>query len=195
MVFSSKIAWALVGMMSVSVFSAHSAHPERKIVPETLLPGDSAPDFSYVDPDSSKVVSLTDLKGQSILLVFYPKAFSKGCVRQLGEYKNEIDVFKKSNTKIIAVSTDTQADSNRFRKQFEFPFVLVGDPDLDIITKYHIPVRKWVGKKYAQRSVFLIDEKGIIQFINIDYQVKSSKEEMYDQIRSRFYKPSDPKLN
>jgi peroxiredoxin Q/BCP len=195
MKFRSKICWVVLFVMAGSLSSANSKQPENKLPVKALAPGDAAPNFSYVDPDSSEVVSLNQLKGQSVLLVFYPKAFSKGCVRQLGEYKKEIDVFKKSNTKIIAISTDTQKDSSRFREEYEFPFVLVGDSNLEIINQYNISVRRWMGKNYAQRSVFLIDENGIIQFINIDYQVKSSKQEMYEQIRNRFYKPVDPRLN
>jgi len=195
MKFTPQILLLVIALLIPTLSPALAAQPEKQPMNQSLRPGDLAPDFTYVDPETSETVSLSSLQGQSVLLVFYPKAFSRGCVRQLGEYKKEIALFKESNTKIIAVSNDKQEDSDRFREKFEFPFVLIGDSELEIIEKYDIPLRKWVGKKYAQRSIFLIDEKGVIQFINLDYEVKSSKQEIYDQIRKRIYQPLDPRLN
>ena len=129
------------------------------------------------------IESLSELRGKSVALVFFPKAFSPGCTIQLSEYRDDYEIFQDSDTIIVAVSGDTQEANDRFRERHRLPFPVIGDPDHEIIRAYGVPARRYLGNAYAQRSVFLIDGEGIVRFIEKQYSVGKDKAALYEEVR------------
>lgn len=150
-----------------------------------LKVGDAAPDFDI--PQQKAVegtpTKLSDLKGKkNALIAFYPKADTPGCTKQLCGYRDDIQKLQSANTEVIAVSVDQQIDSEKFQEKYKLPFSLVGDPQHKIIDGYGVPLKDFSGNKFAQRSVFLVDKEGKIQYIDMDYKVAEDKDGLYEQI-------------
>lgn len=147
--------------------------------------GDAAPDFDIpqqkgVDGAPAK---LSELKGKkNALIAFYPKADTPGCTKQLCGYRDDIQKLQSANTEVIAVSVDQQMDSEKFQEKYKLPFSLVGDPQHKIIDAYGVPLKDFSGNKFAQRSVFVVDKEGKIQYIDMDYKVAEDKDGLYEQI-------------
>ena len=152
-----------------------------------LKAGDPAPDFAIpptagAEEDGPR--KLSDYRGRSVLISFFPKVFSLGCTRQLTEYAEEYGVFEDSETDIIAISGDPQSESLRFRERHGLPFPVVGDPDHRIIDEYGVPSRTYLGVLYPQRCVFLVGPDGIIRYVEMNYSVLRSKDALYEAVKS-----------
>lgn len=150
-----------------------------------LKAGDAAPDFDI--PQQKAVegapAKLSDLKGKkNALIAFYPKADTPGCTKQMCGYRDDIQKLQSANTEVIAVSVDQQIDSEKFQEKYKLPFSLVGDPQHKIIDAYGVPLKDFSGNKFAQRSVFVVDKEGKIQYIDMDYKVAEDKDGLYEQI-------------
>lgn len=149
--------------------------------------GDKAPDFAWPKPDraegSNDAVRLSDLKGEkNLLIAFYPKAFTPGCTKQLCGYRDEFGRFQSNDTEIVAVSTDGQEESDRFRKEHKMPFVVLGDPDHNVIDAYGIPVKEYAGTPIAQRAVVLVDKEGVVRYVDMDYKIGEDEKALFDAI-------------
>jgi peroxiredoxin Q/BCP len=153
----------------------------------TIAVGDSAPDFELPKPGaaegSKETVKLSDLKGEkNVLLAFYPKAFTGGCTKQLCGYRDDFSQFESADTVVVAISTDEQAESDRFKKEHQMPFVVLGDPDHSVIDAYGIPMKDYNGQKFVQRAVVLVDKDGIVRHVDLEYSIDQDKQPLYDAI-------------
>ena len=92
----------------------------------TLSVGDAAPEFSLPDQDK-QVVSLAELRGTPVLLVFYPFAFSGLCTGELCQLRDELAVYTDAGVQVLAVSTDPVFSLKAFREQEGFDFPLLSD--------------------------------------------------------------------
>jgi len=129
-----------------------------------LKVGDKAPDFESKDQNGD-VVRLHDLKGQRVVLYFYPKDDTPGCTKEACSFRDADDVYQKKGIKVFGVSTDDEKSHQKFISKFQLPFDLLADTDKDIVEKYGVWGEKSMyGKKYMGtiRKTFLIDEKGNI---------------------------------
>jgi peroxiredoxin Q/BCP len=134
---------------------------------DMLNPGDKAPDFS-LPSDGGGTVSLKKLKGQNIVLYFYPKDDTSGCTKEAMEFNALRAKFAKAGTEIIGVSPDSTASHDKFKKKYDLAFPLVSDEQKDMLGAYGVWVEKSMyGRKYmgVERTTFLIDGKGKIQEI------------------------------
>lgn len=132
----------------------------------TLKVGDKAPDFS-AETDEGKL-SLKDLKGQKVVLYFYPKDNTSGCTREACDFRDSHPKYKKKGVVVLGVSPDTVKSHVGFRAKHELPFALVSDPDRAIANAYGVFKEKSMyGKKVMgiERTTFVIDEKGKIAAI------------------------------
>ncbi|MEO6820397.1 MAG: thioredoxin-dependent thiol peroxidase [Ginsengibacter sp.] len=130
----------------------------------TLIAGDKAPDFTGKDQDGKKI-SLKDFKGKKAVLYFYPKDDTPGCTTQACNLRDNYADLKKAGIEVIGISPDNAESHQKFEKKYDLPFILLEDPEMDIINKYGAWGEKNnYGKKYMGliRTTFLIDEKGII---------------------------------
>src|SRR6476661_613898 len=129
-----------------------------------LKPGDKAPDFTSKD-QSGETVKLSALKGQRVVLYFYPKDDTPGCTKEACSFRDADDVYRKKGIKVLGVSTDDEKSHQKFISKFQLPFDLLADTDKKIVEAYGVWGEKnMYGKKYmgTNRKTFLIDEDGKI---------------------------------
>ena len=130
-----------------------------------LKVGAVAPDFTLKDKYGNNI-SLSDFKGQKIVLYFYPKDNTPGCTRQACAFAAAYEGFRDKNIKVIGISKDSVASHLKFAEKYSLPFTLLSDPELSAIKAYGV----WQEKKlYGKvsfgvvRTTFIIDENGIIE--------------------------------
>ncbi|MBR5177513.1 MAG: thioredoxin-dependent thiol peroxidase [Lachnospiraceae bacterium] len=126
--------------------------------------GTKAPDFSLPDQDG-KMHSLSDYKGQKVILYFYPKDNTAGCTKQACNFGELMPQFKEKGAVILGVSKDSVASHKKFQEKYGLPFTLLSDTEKTVIESYDV----WKEKKnYGKvsmgvvRTTYLIDENGII---------------------------------
>ena len=130
----------------------------------TLKEGEDAPEFNVKD-QNGRDVKLSDLRGQRVVLYFYPKDDTPGCTKEACSLRDSFNVFKEKNIKILGVSNDDEASHQKFISKFDLPFDLLADMDKKLVTDYGVYGEKnMYGKKYMgiNRMTFLIDEEGKI---------------------------------
>jgi len=129
-----------------------------------LEAGDRAPAFTLPDQNGEKV-KLSDLKGETVVLYFYPRADTPGCTTQACGVRDRRADYKKAGARVIGVSPDTVEAVKKFADKFDLDFTLLADADHAVAEKYGTWVEKSMyGKKYmgVQRATFIIDAKGKI---------------------------------
>jgi peroxiredoxin Q/BCP len=139
-----------------------------------------APAFTGIDQDGNKV-SLADLKGQKIVLYFYPEDDTPTCTIQACNLRDNYALLKKNGFTVIGVSPDDVTKHQKFREKFSLPFMLLADPQHQIIERYGVWGEKNLyGRKYMglHRTTFVIDENGIIKKIFLKPRNKAHAEEI-----------------
>ena len=128
-----------------------------------LAVGTKAPDFSLPDQDG-QVRSLTDYRGQRVILYFYPKDMTSGCTKQACAFGELYPQFREKGAVVLGVSKDSIASHKRFEEAHDLPFPLLSDPELRVITAYDVrkPGKDGAPGKGLFRSTYLIDENGVI---------------------------------
>lgn len=129
-----------------------------------LEAGTMAPDFTLQDQDG-KEVSLSDFRGRKVVLYFYSKDNTAGCNKQACAYAENYPAFVEKGVTVIGVSKDTSAAHRKFADKFELPFILLADPEKEVLQKYDVWVKKNMYGKQVMgviRSSYLIDEEGRI---------------------------------
>jgi peroxiredoxin Q/BCP len=113
-----------------------------------------------------QTIRLKDLRGQNVVLYFYPKDSTPGCTLEGQDFRDQHAAFRKANTVILGVSRDSLKSHENFRSKHEFPFDLLSDNDeklcrqFDVIREKNMYGRKVLG---IERSTFLIDGEGILR--------------------------------
>jgi peroxiredoxin Q/BCP len=129
-----------------------------------LKPGDRTPDFALPDQNGDKV-KLSDLKGQTVVLYFYPKANTSGCTVQACGVRDRKADYAAAGARVIGISPDEVKDVDKFAGKYDLDFTLLADADHAVAEKYGTWVEKSMyGNKYmgVQRATFIIDPKGKI---------------------------------
>jgi thioredoxin-dependent peroxiredoxin len=127
-----------------------------------LQSGDKAPDFELPDQNGDPV-KLSDLRGQTVVLYFYPRADTPGCTTQACGVRDHIGDYKSAGARVIGVSPDEVDAVKKFADKFDLEFTLLADADHAVADAYGTWVEKSMyGKKYigVQRATFIIDPDG-----------------------------------
>ncbi|HKV34211.1 MAG TPA: thioredoxin-dependent thiol peroxidase [Pyrinomonadaceae bacterium] len=127
--------------------------------------GTNAPAFKTTDANG-EAVSLKDLKGQKVVLYFYPKDDTPGCTKEACSFRDAWGKFKKQGITVLGVSPDSEASHKKFETKYKLPFTLLADKDHAIADAYGVwGEKKFMGRTYmgVLRTTFLIDEKGKIK--------------------------------
>jgi thioredoxin-dependent peroxiredoxin len=130
-----------------------------------LKEGTTAPAFKTTDADG-ETVSLKDLRGQKVVLYFYPKDDTPGCTKEACSFRDSFAKFKKRGIAVLGVSPDSEASHKKFETKYKLPFTLLADRDHSIAEAYGVwGEKKFMGRTYMGilRTTFLIDEKGKIK--------------------------------
>jgi peroxiredoxin Q/BCP len=133
----------------------------------SLEVGDKAPSFN-LPTDGGDNISLKDLKGETVVLYFYPKDDTPGCTKEACAFRDALSDFSKVKAKVIGVSKDPVKKHDKFKEKYDLTFPLASDEDGAVCEAYGAWVEKSMyGRKYMgiDRSTFLIDGKGIIRAI------------------------------
>ena len=129
--------------------------------------GSTAPAFKTKDANGEDV-SLKDLRGQKVVLYFYPKDDTPGCTKEACSFRDAFSKFKKRGIAVLGVSPDSETSHKKFVTKYELPFTLLADTDRSISEAYGVWGEKtFMGRTYmgVHRTTFLIDEKGKIKQI------------------------------
>lgn len=129
-----------------------------------LETGTKAPEFTLPD-QNGEIHSLSDYKGQKVILYFYPKDNTPGCTKQACNFGELMPQFREKGAVVIGVSKDSVASHKKFEEKYGLPFTLLSDADRKVIEAYDV----WKEKKnYGKvtmgvvRTTYLIDEEGMI---------------------------------
>ncbi|MDB5141532.1 MAG: thioredoxin-dependent thiol peroxidase [Mucilaginibacter sp.] len=147
--------------------------------------GDKAPDFTAKD-QNGKTVSLSDFKGKTVILYFYPKDDTPGCTAEACSFRDNYQFMLTKGFAVIGVSTDDEKSHKKFETKFNLPFPLIADPDKHIVEAYGVWVEKnMYGKKYmgTARTTFLIDANGIITKVIDKVDTKNSSQQVIDLLQ------------
>lgn len=131
---------------------------------ETMLEiGTKAPDFSLPDQNGTEH-TLSQYRGQKVILYFYPKDMTGGCTSQACNFRDLYPQFREKGAVVLGVSKDTVESHKRFEEKHGLPFTLLSDADFSVITAYDVLKKGADGKslKSLIRSTYLIDEEGVI---------------------------------
>ena len=132
-----------------------------------IKPGEQAPDFELPDQDGNPV-RLSDLRGQKVVLYFYPKADTPGCTTQACGVRDHQGDYAAAGAVVLGVSPDPVKAVHKFHKRQGLNFTLLADEDHGVSEEYGVWVEKSMyGKTYwgAQRSTFVIDEDGVVRHV------------------------------
>jgi len=127
--------------------------------------GDKAPPFT-LPTDGGGKISLKDLKGQIVVLYFYPKDDTPGCTKEACAFRDALPDFSKVKTAVVGISRDPVKKHDKFKEKYELNFPLAADEDGKTCEAYGTWVEKSMyGRKYMgiDRSTFLIDGKGVVR--------------------------------
>lgn len=137
--------------------------PAPAEVPSTMLqPGALAPDFTLSDHNDAPV-TLGALRGQKVVLYFYPRDNTPGCTTEAKEFSELLNEFKARNTVVYGISTDTTESHRKFQTKHELGVPLLADPERVVHTAFGAwGSKNLYGRVYegTLRSTFLLDEEG-----------------------------------
>jgi peroxiredoxin Q/BCP len=129
-----------------------------------LEAGREAPDFTLPDQDGREL-TLSELRGETVVLYFYPRADTPGCTTQACSVRDHSADYGKAGARVIGVSPDEVGAVKKFADKYDLGFTLLADADHTVAEAYGSWVEKSMyGKKYmgVQRATFLIDPEGKI---------------------------------
>ena len=134
----------------------------------------------------NKTIQLKDLRGQNVVIYFYPKDNTPGCTLEGQDFRDLHARFRRQKTLVLGVSRDSLASHEKFREKQEFPFDLISDPDealckqFDVIHEKTLYGRKFMG---VVRSTFLIDAAGKLRAQWRKLKVKGHAAEVLDTVK------------
>ena len=145
--------------------------------------GTKAPDFTLPDQNGEEK-SLSDYRGQKVILYFYPKDMTSGCTKQACAFGELYPQFREKGAVVLGVSKDSVASHKRFEETHGLPFTLLSDPELQVIAAYDVQKRDKDGQpiKGVIRSTYLIDENGVIVKAFGTVKAKENPMQMLDEL-------------
>ncbi len=134
-----------------------------------------------------KEIRLKDLRGENLVLYFYPKDSTPGCTTEGQDFRDLHSKFRRLKTVVLGVSRDSIASHDKFRAKQKFPFDLLSDPDekvcrmFDVIREKTLYGRKFMG---IERSTFLIDADGKLRHEWRKLKVKGHAAEVLETVKA-----------
>ena len=133
-----------------------------------LAIGDKAPDFVLPNQDREPIQLSLELARQPVVLAFFPAAFSRVCTKEMCTFRDSFEELNVLPVKVLGISVDTFFSLKAWSAHEQFRFPLLSDFNKEVIAKYGVWNDDLYGMKgVAQRAVFLIDQLGVIRFIEI----------------------------
>ncbi|MBT3228376.1 MAG: peroxiredoxin [Candidatus Marinimicrobia bacterium] len=118
--------------------------------------GEAAPDFNMLDQDG-KAHSLSEYRGQQVVVYFYPKDDTPGCTKEACSIRDDFEQFTKNGIKVFGVSYDDKQSHKKFAEKYDIPFSLLSDSDKSVSKAYGAG-----GIFFPSRKTYLINAAGIL---------------------------------
>ena len=127
--------------------------------------GQPAPDFTLYNSQKKKV-TLSELRGRNVLLLFFPLAFTSTCTRELCEIRDNIGAYDQANATVLGISVDSLHTLARYKEDQHLNFELLSDFNKEVSALYG-SLYEMFGynmKGVSKRSAFLVDRAGILRY-------------------------------
>jgi thioredoxin-dependent peroxiredoxin len=151
-----------------------------------LEAGSPVPDFD-LPSDGGGRIRLSSLKGNKVVLYFYPKDDTPGCTAEAKDFNRLRNEFLNAGTEIVGFSADSPARHDKFKKKYALDFPLVSDETMTVLEAYGLWVEKSMyGRKYMgiERTTVLIDAEGTIARIWSKVTVPGHADEVLEAARA-----------
>ena len=142
--------------------------------------GIEAPDFTLSD-DNGVERKLSDFRGKSVLLYFYPKDDTPGCTQEACNFRDDYSAYQKAEVVILGVSPDSVEQHIKFKDKYQLPFPLLADVGHKVCDLYGVwGLKKKFGSEYygVLRTTFLIDTQGKISKVFENVKPANHSEEV-----------------
>ena len=144
--------------------------------------GSKAPDFTLPNQDKQPV-TLHASSGKTVVLAFFPAAFTSVCQRELCHFRDQLGALNSVNATVFGISVDTPFTLKEFARQNSLNFDLLSDFNKETIQKFDVVNPDMGGLKgIARRAVFVIDKSGVIQYREVT--PTPGDEPQYDKVKA-----------
>jgi glutaredoxin-dependent peroxiredoxin len=129
--------------------------------------GDKAPDFTLPDIDL-KPRSLHEFLGKKVVLAFFVGAFTSTCTKEVCEFRDSMARLIDLNAQVVGIGASDPFSNKAFSEKNRLPFPILSDYNREVINLYDLVFPNFAGLKgytVAKRSIFIVDQKGIVQYI------------------------------
>ncbi|MFD2873905.1 thioredoxin-dependent thiol peroxidase [Mucilaginibacter ximonensis] len=150
----------------------------------TPTAGAKAPEFTAKDQNGN-TVSLSDFRGKTVILYFYPKDDTPGCTAEACDFRDNYQSLLSKGFEVVGVSVDDEKSHKKFVTKHNLPFPLIADTDHSIVEAYGVWGEKnMYGRKYmgTMRTTFIIDAEGVITHVIEKVDTKASSQQVLDLI-------------
>lgn len=175
------ISWLILTLTVLSMFNSVKA--------EQLKVGDTAPEFNLYD-QNGKTHSINQYAGQWLVLYFYPKDDTPGCIKEACAFRDEFRVITEQNTQVLGVSIDSQQSHAEFAEKYNLPFPLLADVGGKVAKSYQ-SLFSLGPFKFAKRHSFIIDPEGIVRKIYRRVNVSRHSQEIIADLQVLRHEVSD----
>jgi glutaredoxin-dependent peroxiredoxin len=153
-------------------------------MPTLLQIGEKAPEFALFDSDKNKV-NLKDQKGNNVLLLFFPLAFTRTCTAELCSIRDNIAGYNALQAKIFGISVDSLYTLAKFKAEQNLNFSLLSDFNKEVSHSYGVLYEtfSYGMKGVSKRAAFVIDKQGNIQYVEV--LENSSEQPDFDRINKK----------
>ncbi|MCX6316064.1 MAG: redoxin domain-containing protein [Bacteroidetes bacterium] len=130
--------------------------------------GQAAPDFTLFDSEKNQV-TLSEQKGQPVLLLFFPLAFTSVCTAELCSVRDNISWYNNINAKVFGISVDALQSLAKFKEDQQLNFTLLSDFNKEASNAYGSIYETFAFnmKGVSKRSAFVIDKDGIVRYAEV----------------------------
>ncbi|MFY8129258.1 MAG: redoxin domain-containing protein [Chitinophagaceae bacterium] len=135
----------------------------------SITTGTVAPIFTLPTTVMNEKVSLENLKGKNVLLLFFPMAFTGVCTKELCSVRDNIAQYNNANATVLGISVDSPFTLAKFKEEQGLNFDLLSDFNKEVSTSYGAIYDSFIGwmKGVSKRSAFVIDKDGIVQYAEV----------------------------
>lgn len=160
----------LAALFLLALIVSPVAVPAQVVAPAAPAVGQLAPDFTAAWADSAGVraapVNLAALRGNVVVLAFYPKDRTSGCTAEMTKFRDEYAKLFGAGVVVLPISADSIPSHVSWASEAKFPFALVSDPSLAVAELYGSRV---TGRPFANRTVFVVGKDGRITYRELKF--------------------------
>jgi peroxiredoxin len=130
--------------------------------------GKPAPDFALFDTTKQKI-TLGDLKGKNILLLFFPQAFTSTCTKELCSVRDDISRYSNAHAQVMGISVDSVFTLKKYKEDQQYHFPLLSDFNKEVSELYGCLYKEWIleMKGVSKRAAFVIDKTGMVSYAEV----------------------------